>query len=192
MYENPHRDFNLFPSIQHPHNRLTLYYKIFSALPRGPTTHPPGSFIKFTTNLLSAAIKDAVFVGAAFAATTKFLLEERKAHFAPSRPTQTGLRARCRLLLPSPAWAAPALARWRLLPNFPQRFPAPIPIRQRERRRERERREASVGRSVGLMRRQRPIERTAVVVVVRALFPSVRSAVAGAMGITATDRPFAR
>ena len=137
------------------------------------------SFIKFTTNLLSAAIKDAVFVGAA----QKFL-EERPI------PLQSG-----------PVSPRPACAR--CLPACPLRLGRParspdgacFPIsrsvsRPRFRSDRSRERDASVGRPVGLMRRQRPIERTAVVVVVvRALFPSDRRRRNGDNGDRSAVRP---
>ena len=100
---------------------------------------PAASFIKFTTNLLSAAIKDAVFVEGNGHSSDKVPRGEKKGPFLRS-PSQAHPEQASQAALPSPvAAAAAALARWRLLPNFPQRFPAPIPIRQRERERERER-----------------------------------------------------
>ena len=148
--------------------------------------NPAASFIKFTTNLLSAAIKDAVFVEGNGHSSDKVLRGKRKAHSCKAHPERAGQPAR----RPSPAAAAAtALARWRLLPNFPQRFPAPIPIRQRERERRRE-----GAASAGLMRRQRPIERTAVVVrpppsALSLLRPSVRRGRDGDNGDRSAVRP---
>ena len=111
------------------------------------------------------------------------LLEGRKAHSALVRPTQNSPASPTLRFRPtrSPDGACSPISRSVSRPRF---------------RSDGGGREGETA-SVGLMRRQRPIERTAGGGRGRALSPLVppsagRRSVGGAMGITATDRPFAR
>ena len=157
------------------------------------TGTPAASFIKFTTNLLSAAIKDAVFVegnerpqqrqSSSGEKKGPFLRSSSKAH-----PEQAGQPAR-RPFPPLPR---------RPQPRSPDGACSPISRsvsrpRFRSGRGRGKERGSGIGRSDAPSKTDRENGRRRPPAAERSLPPAtVRPSVGGAMGITATDRPFAR